>query len=121
MSGRGSLARGLAAGLALAFVMLLGAACATTAEPALEEAAADTEAETVTAPAVRSRLETVRERGRLICASLNDTPGFGYVDEAGNSVGFDIDLCRAVAAAVLGNGVKCRKLQVQQGKLNSCM
>ena len=103
MSGRGRLARGLAAGLALAFVMLLCAACATTAEPAIEEAAADSEAETVTAPAVRSRLETVRERGRLICASLNDTPGFGYVDEAGNSVGFDIDLCRAVAAAVLGD------------------
>ena len=103
MSGRGRLARSLAAGLALTFVLLLSAACATTAEPAVEQAAADTEAETVTAPAVRSRLDTVRERGRLICASLNDTPGFGYVDEAGNSVGFDIDLCRAVAAAVLGD------------------
>ncbi len=103
MSGRGGLMRGLAAGLALAFVLLLGAACATTAEPAVEEAAVDTQAETATAPAVRSRLDTVRERGRLVCASLNDTPGFGYVDEAGNSVGFDIDLCRAVAAAVLGD------------------
>ena len=103
MSRRGRLVRGLAAGLALAFAMLLGTACATTADPAIEEAAADTEAETVTAPAVSSRLATVRERGRLICASLNDTPGFGYVDESGNSVGFDIDLCRAVAAAVLGD------------------
>ena len=55
------------------------------------------------APAESSRLEAVRDRGRLICASLNDTPGFGYVDEAGNSVGFDIDLCRAVAAGVLGD------------------
>ncbi len=103
MSGPGRLVRGLAAGVALAFVLLLGAACATTAEPAVEEAAADTEGETQTAPAVRSRLDTVRERGRLVCASLNDTPGFGYVDEAGNNVGFDIDLCRAVAAAVLGD------------------
>ena len=103
MAGRGRLVRGLAAGLALAFVMLLAAACATTAEPAVEETAADTEAAAVAAPAVSSRLATVRERGRLICASLNDTPGFGYVDEAGNNVGFDIDLCRAVAAAVLGD------------------
>ena len=103
MSGRGKWVSELAAALALAFVMLLGAACATTAEPALEETAAETEAETVTPPAADSRLETVRERGRLICASLNDTPGFGYVDESGNSVGFDIDLCRAVAAAVLGD------------------
>ena len=50
-----------------------------------------------------SRLQTVKERGRLICASRNDVPGYGSLDDAGNSVGFDIDLCRAVAAAVLGD------------------
>ena len=49
------------------------------------------------------RLAAVRERGQLICASNNSLPGFGAVDAAGNTVGFDIDLCRAVAAAVLGN------------------
>ena len=49
------------------------------------------------------RLQTVRDRGYLICASRNDVPGFGYLDTAGNNVGFDIDLCRAVAAAVLGD------------------
>ena len=97
--------RRLAAALALGLIMLIGTACATTAEPAIE-----VETETAVAPAVISRLESVRSRGRLICASLNDTPGFGYVDEAGNSVGFDIDLCRAVAAAVLGdpNAVEIR-------------
>ena len=50
-----------------------------------------------------SRLEHVQERGTLVCATGNDTPGFGFVDENGNNVGFDLDLCRAVAAAVLGN------------------
>ena len=50
-----------------------------------------------------SRLERVREQGTLVCATGNDTPGFGYVDEGGNNVGFDLDLCRAVAAAVLGD------------------
>lgn len=103
MRGCGNPVRGFTAAFALALVLLLGAACATTGEPAVEEAASEAEAESVTAPAASSRLETVRDRGRLICASLNDTPGFGYVDEAGNSVGFDIDLCRAVAAAVLGD------------------
>ena len=49
------------------------------------------------------RLASVRERGQLICASNNSLPGFGSVDAAGNTVGFDIDLCRAVAAAVLGD------------------
>ena len=50
-----------------------------------------------------SRLERVQERGTLICATGSDVPGFGYVDEGGNNVGFDLDLCRAVAAAVLGD------------------
>ena len=50
-----------------------------------------------------SRLDTVQERGKLICASRNDVPGYGSLDAAGNNVGFDIDLCRAVATAVLGD------------------
>ena len=51
----------------------------------------------------QSRLQAVRDRGTLICASRDNIPGFGYRDAAGNNVGFDIDLCRAVAAAVLGD------------------
>ena len=50
-----------------------------------------------------SRLETVKSRGKVICASRNDVPGYGYLDESGNNSGFDIDLCRALAAAVLGD------------------
>ncbi len=91
------------AGLVMAMALLLGAACATDSEPAPKESAEMGKSESMAAPAESSRLEAVRARGRLICASLNDTPGFGYVDEAGNSVGFDIDLCRAVAAGVLGD------------------
>ena len=49
------------------------------------------------------RLALVQDRGKVICASRNDVPGYGYLDEAGNNVGFDIDLCRALAAAVLGD------------------
>ena len=50
-----------------------------------------------------SRLERVQNAGALVCATGNDTPGFGYLDAGGNNVGFDLDLCRAVAAAVLGD------------------
>ena len=50
-----------------------------------------------------SRLETVRNRGHVVCASRNDVPGYGSLDDSGNNVGFDIDLCRALAAAVLGD------------------
>ena len=50
-----------------------------------------------------TRLERVRARGTMVCASNDTVAGFGFSDEAGNVKGFDIDLCRAVAAAVLGN------------------
>ncbi|MCY4107583.1 MAG: hypothetical protein OXG11_00965, partial [Chloroflexi bacterium] len=52
---------------------------------------------------MESRLATVQSRGTLICASRNDVPGYGSLDSAGRNVGFDIDLCRAVAPAVLGD------------------
>ena len=50
-----------------------------------------------------ARLEDVRARGKVICASRNDVPGYGAQDAAGKNIGFDIDLCRALAAAVLGD------------------
>ena len=50
-----------------------------------------------------TRLEQVRDRGAVICAGRNYVPGLGYRDDSGKVVGFEIDLCRAVAAAVLGD------------------
>ena len=54
-------------------------------------------------PMTGDRLQQVKDRGKVICASRNDVPGYGYIDADGNNVGFDIDLCRALAAAVLGD------------------
>lgn len=48
-------------------------------------------------------LQRVKDRGKVVCAGRTDLLGFGYLDDAGNNIGFDIDLCRAVAAAVLGD------------------
>ncbi len=50
-----------------------------------------------------SRIESVRAKGKVDCASQIDLPGFGFVDSDGNLRGFDIDLCRAVAAAIFGD------------------
>ena len=63
-----------------------------------------------------SRLDTVKDRGKLICASRNDVPGYGAMDSAGNNVGFDIDLCRAVAAAVLDdpNAIEIRLITASE-------
>ena len=69
----------------------------------LSLAACATEEATETTGQESSRLDRVKERGTLVCATGSDVPGFGFVDEGGNNVGFDLDLCRAVAAAVLGD------------------
>lgn len=52
------------------------------------------------------------ERGELICGGNQSVQGFGFLNEAGEYVGFDIDFCRAVAAAILGdaNAVTVRPL-----------
>ena len=47
--------------------------------------------------------DRVKERGKVICGGRTDLTGFGYLDADGANVGFNIDLCRAVAAAVLGD------------------
>ena len=49
------------------------------------------------------RLQAVGNRGHLVCVADNEVPGFGFLDDSSNNVGFEIDLCRAVAAAVLGD------------------
>jgi general L-amino acid transport system substrate-binding protein len=50
-----------------------------------------------------SLLDTVRERGKVVCGVNDGLPGFGVVDAAGNYTGFDVDFCRVVAAGVLGD------------------
>ncbi|MGH9118913.1 MAG: amino acid ABC transporter substrate-binding protein [Acidimicrobiales bacterium] len=48
-------------------------------------------------------LAEVQDRGTLNCGVNDAVPGFGFVDEAGDFAGFDIDFCRVIAAAVLGD------------------
>ena len=103
------------------------------AEPTAEEAAAPTEeataavvAEATTAPTEEATAaatadpaavptvaivagggptyQQVVERGVLRCAGNQSVPGFGYINPDTNEFeGFDIDFCKAVAAAVLGD------------------
>lgn len=48
-------------------------------------------------------LEIVLDRGELNCGVNQVLPGFGSQDSEGNLVGFDVDLCHAVAAALFGD------------------
>lgn len=51
----------------------------------------------------RSTLAQVEQRGNLICGVNDQVPGFGFVNDQGEYEGFDVDFCKAVAAAVLGD------------------
>jgi general L-amino acid transport system substrate-binding protein len=52
-------------------------------------------------------LQTVLDRGTLKCGGNQAVPGFGYINPDTNEFeGFDIDYCRAVAVAVLGDPSK---------------
>lgn len=56
--------------------------------------------------------QAIIDRGELICGVNANLPGFGVVNESGEYQGFDVDFCRAVAVAVLGdaNAVSFRPL-----------
>ena len=50
------------------------------------------------------RLGLVQGRGQLICGVNGGLPGFSFLEEGtGTWSGFDVDYCRAIAAAVLGD------------------
>jgi general L-amino acid transport system substrate-binding protein len=51
----------------------------------------------------QSTLEKTRQRGYLSCGTSEGVPGFSLPDDKGNWTGFDIDWCRAVAAAIFND------------------
>ena len=53
-------------------------------------------------------LQEVQRRGELLCGVSTGIPGFSNPDENGTWAGFDVDLCRAVAAATLGDASKIK-------------
>lgn len=47
--------------------------------------------------------QRIIERGSLVCGVNEVLPGFGFKNESGEFSGFDVEICRAVAAAILGD------------------
>jgi general L-amino acid transport system substrate-binding protein len=61
------------------------------------------------APALAGKdLDTIRKRGELICGVGTGVAGFSAADSQGRWTGLDVDICRAIAAAVLKDGNKVR-------------
>ncbi len=75
--------------ISLLLIAMLVAACAAPAPP--EEAPTG------------ARFDTIMERGKVICGVNAELPGFGYLNPAGEFEGFDVDFCKAIAAAVFGD------------------
>jgi general L-amino acid transport system substrate-binding protein len=50
----------------------------------------------------------IRSRGELICGVEGTMPGFSWLGPSNREQGLDADLCRAVAAALLGDGERVR-------------
>ncbi|MEZ0302594.1 MAG: amino acid ABC transporter substrate-binding protein [Hyphomicrobiaceae bacterium] len=63
---------------------------------------------TVVASAQTKTLDTVKQRGSLSCGVNVGLAGFSQPDDKGNWTGLDVDYCKAIAAAVLGDGTKVK-------------
>jgi general L-amino acid transport system substrate-binding protein len=94
--------------VALIMSMVVGMIIAACLAPAA--APAPTTAEEPAAPVAqtdaKSTLDIVKERGKIICVGNASLPGFGFLDEAGVFTGFDVDYCKALAAAIFGDASK---------------
>lgn len=86
----------LAAALSLTLVACGGGETTTGSAPT---AGGDS---STSAAAGGGRLEGVKSRGQVICGVEGTIPGFSFVDQSGTYSGLDVDVCRAIAAAVFG-------------------
>lgn len=84
--------------LLLSTALVVAPLAACSSPPADTQTAGD--GSETSAGTAGSRLQTVLDRGELICGVEGNIPGFSFVDESGTYSGLDVDFCRAVAAAL---------------------
>jgi general L-amino acid transport system substrate-binding protein len=53
-------------------------------------------------------LDAIKSRGQLVCGVSSGVAGFSQADSAGKWSGLDVDVCRAIAASVLGDANKVK-------------
>lgn len=61
-----------------------------------------------TAAQAQTTLERVKQRGQLICGTSTGIAGFSMADGQGNWSGLDVDVCRALAAAIFDDPAKIK-------------
>jgi len=99
--------RSLALGLCLWLAACGDASRSTTAPAATAVTATDPATQVLQAKASPT-LAAVKARGWLACGVHPGLAGFAFADERGAWRGFDVDVCRVVAAAVLGDAKAVR-------------
>ena len=62
-------------------------------------------------PEYGETVKRIRDRGYMICGSYNDKPGFSE-KRGGNWDGFEIEICRAIAIAVMGEEWSIKTVEV---------
>ena len=60
--------------------------------------------------ATAQSLKTIKDRGTLVCGVGQGLIGFSHPDQSGNWAGFDVDFCRALAAAIFNDAARVRYL-----------
>src|SRR5512137_1799877 len=53
-------------------------------------------------------LDAIKSRGQVVCGVHTGLAGFSAADAQGNWSGLDVDMCKAIAAAILGDGGKVK-------------
>ncbi len=61
-------------------------------------------------------LDRIKSRGYVTCGASQGVPGLSRPDEKGYYRGFDSDICRAFAAAILGDREKARYVPLNAGQ-----
>ncbi|MBX9822015.1 amino acid ABC transporter substrate-binding protein [Afipia birgiae] len=79
---------------------LISALTAFAVQPALAQAQDK--------PKDRGTLQGVKDRGSLSCGVSQGLPGFSSPDDKGNWTGLDVDVCRALAAAIFNDSTKVK-------------
>ena len=59
-------------------------------------------------PAGAQTLKAIKDRGQLSCGVSGGLPGFSNPDDKGNWTGIDVDLCRAISAAIFDDPTKVK-------------
>jgi general L-amino acid transport system substrate-binding protein len=103
-------------GLIIAIAPLIFAITACGGGSGQRENTSSTPGSNLAVPATQNRWNSIKSRGQLVCGVSGEVPGFSFVGTDGKYSGIDVDICRAIAAALFDNpdAVEFRNLNTKE-------